>query len=66
MLNREEIRLKVPHGYQHKIAEKAGTSQAAVSKYLKGKSNSEKIEMAVLEILAELSQRKKQLLDQII
>lgn len=65
MINRKELKEKVPYGYGKKIAEKAGVSQKVVSDYLNGKINSEKVEIATLEILAEISMKKKLLLEQI-
>ena len=66
MIERKELRDKLPYGYQKNVAERAGVSISCVSNYLKGLNNSEKVEMAILEILAELSDRKKALLDRII
>ncbi len=61
----EEIKNMLPHGYSKIVADKAGVSRAAVSKYLSGKSESMKIELAALEVLAELSQKKEKLLRKI-
>lgn len=55
MLNRQELKEKLPTGYQKVVANKAGVTQALVSKYLNNKTDSEKVEMAVLETLAEIS-----------
>ena len=65
MLNRQEIKSKVPKGYNTLIAQRAGVHPNAVSQYLNGKNNSMKIEIATLEILAELSDKKKELLQRI-
>ncbi len=62
MIDRKELRKKVPHGYMKKIAERAGVNQVSVSEYFGYKNNSEKIENAVLEVLVELSEKKKKLL----
>lgn len=62
MVNREELAKKIPYGYGKKIAERAGVSPAFVSKWMQGKADSEKVEIATLEILAELNQKKKLLL----
>lgn len=64
-MNRQDLRKKVPRGYGKEIAKRAGVSQKFVSDYLNGKANSEKVEIATLEVLAELSNRKRELLQQI-
>jgi predicted transcriptional regulator len=63
MLNRKELREQVPHGHCKIIAKKAGVTQKSVSDYFATKNNSEKIEMAVLEVLAQIGEKKKRLLD---
>jgi hypothetical protein len=66
MIDRIEIRKKIPYGYGKLIAKKAGVSTRFLSKYLNNSEvNSERVEMAVLETLADLSQKKKTLLAQI-
>ena len=64
-MNRQDLRKKVPHGYSKEIAKRAGVSQKFVSDFLAGKANSERVEMATLEVLAELSNKKRALLEQI-
>jgi len=66
MLTRKEIKKKLPHGYAKIVAERAGVSQRAVSLYLSGTHDSERIELAALQVLAELSQKKKDLLAKIL
>lgn len=66
MVNRKELRKKVPHGYCKLIAIRAGVNIAQVSNYFAGRSNSERVENATLEILSELSDRKKSLLNNIL
>lgn len=62
MINRKELRKRIPRGYCYKIAEKAGVTAISVSKYFAGLHNSERIENAALEVIAELNKEKKQLL----
>ena len=65
-MNRKELNSKIPYGYGKVIAAKAGVTPAAVYNFLRGKTNSYKIEKAALEIAAELSVEKSHLLAQII
>lgn len=65
-MNRAELKSKIPHGYSKVIAEKAGVNPKSVSMYLNGKINSHKIEMAALEVLAEIGKRKNILLNDIV
>lgn len=65
MINRKELRKKVPHGYCKVIAERAGVNISQVSYYFSGKGNSERVENATLELLSELSEKKKSLLNMI-
>lgn len=64
-MERSELKSRIPYGYCKRIAQKAGVSKHSVSKYLKGKTNSYKVEKAILEVIAELSQEKQQLLAKI-
>jgi transcriptional regulator with XRE-family HTH domain len=64
-MERDELKLKVPHGYGKIIAEKAGVKEQSVSQFLNGKNNNVNIELATLEILAELSEKKNALLARI-
>lgn len=66
MIDRAELRKKLPHGYCKEVAKRAGVGISQVSYYFSYKSNSERVENAVLEILVELSNSKKELLDKII
>ena len=66
MIDRKELKKKVPYGYGKLIATKAGVTPRYVSKFLnKSEVKSEKVEMTTLEVLAELSQRKNLLIAQI-
>lgn len=66
MITRKELVDKIPYGYAKTIAKRAGVSKDFMSRWMAGKANSEKVEMATLEVLAELSQKKKNLLSQIL
>lgn len=65
MINRQEMNKKLPYGYRKQVAKRAEVSIQTVSRYLNGKQNSERVENSVLEILAEISSKKKELLDKI-
>lgn len=58
----KELKSKIPHGYNKVIANRAGVSQTSVSKFLSGKFKSYRIEKAILEVLSELNNERKQLL----
>jgi transcriptional regulator with XRE-family HTH domain len=64
-MERKELKEKVPHGYGALIAERAGVTKQAVSQFLNGKNDNVSIELATLEILAELSEKKNSLLARI-
>lgn len=65
-MTRKELKEKIPYGYCKIIAEKAGVHAHSVSLYLNSKSNSNKVELAALEVIAELEQKKKSLIRQIV
>jgi hypothetical protein len=54
MINNQELKEKLPHGFGKVVAEKAGVNEVSVSRFLNGKTNSWKIEKAALEVIAEL------------
>ncbi|MDP9076266.1 MAG: hypothetical protein M3O71_02485 [Bacteroidota bacterium] len=64
-MERQELKSKVPHGYGKLIAKKAGVKEQAVSQFLNGKNDNVNIELATLEILAELSEKKNSFLARI-
>lgn len=64
-MEREQLKSKVPHGYGKIIAKKAGVKEQAVSQFLNGKNDNINIELATLEVLAELSEKKNSLLARI-
>ena len=66
MLTRKQLKEKVPYGYCKVIADRAKVTKKQVSVFLNDENvKSNNIEMATLEVLAELSQKKKALLEQI-
>ncbi len=62
MVNRKELRSKIPKGYCKIIADKAGVTNQAVSSYFSAKINSEKVEIAALEVVAQLKQERLKLI----
>jgi transcriptional regulator with XRE-family HTH domain len=64
-MNRQELRKLIPQGYCKVIAAKAGVTQKSVSHFMNGKSNSHRIEIATLEVLADLKREKNNLLKKI-
>lgn len=62
MLTRKELKDKMPYGSMGVVAKKAGVTPKTVSDFFAEKNNNVNVEMAALEILAEISQRKKALL----
>ena len=62
MVNREELKKKIPHGYCKIIASRAGVTQKSLSAYFKYQHNSERIENTILEVLVELKEKKEKLL----
>jgi DNA-binding LacI/PurR family transcriptional regulator len=65
IMTREQLKSKIPYGYAKKIAAKAGVSRMTVSSFMNGKNNNVEVEMAALEILAELNQAKNNLIAKI-
>lgn len=65
IMERQELKSKVPHGYIEVIADKAGVNRMTVSNFLNGKNDNIKVEIATLEVLAELSEKKNNLLARI-
>lgn len=62
----KELNSKIPYGYRKIIAGKAGVSINSVSKFLNGKTKSDKIERATLRVLVDLSNQKNEMLKQIL
>lgn len=66
MIDRHELRKKLPHGYGKEVAKRSGVSQQTVSRYFNYKQNSETVENTVLILLSEISDKKKRLLENIL
>jgi len=64
-MERTELKAMVPHGYYKIIAQKAGTTTQTVSQFLRGNNNNVTIEIAILELLADLAEKKRGLVDRI-
>ncbi len=62
MINRKALRGQVPHGYCKIIAKKAGVTTQSVSVYFSNELNSERIENAALQVVAELQVKKNKLI----
>ncbi len=62
MLNRKELRSKIPKGYCKIIADKAGVTTQTVSRYFSAKINSERVEISALEVIAQLAQERIKLI----
>lgn len=60
-MTRKELKAKVPHGSAKEIAAKAGVNRITVSNWLNGKSDNPLVEIAVLELVAELEEKKNAL-----
>lgn len=66
MMDRSDLKRKIPTGFRKVIASRAGVSLSAVSRFVNGKSNNYKVEIEILKLLAELSDEKRLLLNKII
>ena len=60
---RKDLRKLIPHGCLKLVSDKAGVTYKAVNDYFNGDSNSYKIENAVLEVIAQIKDSKKILLE---
>lgn len=62
MISKSTLKALIPRGKQQKVAEKAGVSSAAVSKYLDDKTKSSfKIYKAALEVAKEYQEEVSEL-----
>jgi len=61
MITRDELRKRLPYGAGKEIAQKLGISSSAVSNFLNGVTNNERIEFAVLEYLIEHEKKRREL-----
>ncbi len=64
-MTRDELKAKIPHGYANVIAKKAGVNRITVSNWLNGRSDNQLVEIAVLEVVVELTEKKNALLARI-
>jgi len=64
-MNRKKLKAKIPYGHVSKIAKQAGVTTKTVYSFLNGKSDSYKVEMAVLETIVEIDKKKSDLLNSI-
>ena len=64
-MERAALKKMVPHGYGKLIAQKAGVNTMTVSQFFSGKNNNISVELATLEILADLSETKARLVARI-
>lgn len=62
-MTREELKAKIPFGYGKKIAAELGVTPKTIYLFLNGKSNSYKVENAVLKAIGELKKEKENLLN---
>jgi hypothetical protein len=65
-MTRKELKEKIPYGYIKIIALKAGVSTHSVSLFLSEKTNSTKVELAALEVVSDLEQKKRTFINQIV
>jgi hypothetical protein len=64
-MQRTELKALVPYGYAKLIAMKSKTSRMTVSAFLNGKNDNITIELATLEVLAELQEKRNSLIAKI-
>ncbi len=61
MLNRAEVRKKIPYGYGKLIADRAGVSQRFVSKFFNDENvKSKKVANVTLQVLEELKSNEQE------
>ncbi|WP_354354745.1 hypothetical protein [Pedobacter sp. UYP30] len=64
-MNKQELNKMLPHGYRQKIADKLGVHRNTVRNCLSGKIDSPDMEIAVLEVIAELKDKRNDLINRI-
>lgn len=62
MDNRQELRKLLPHGGIKAIAKRANVGIACVSNYFNGHNNSQNVEFETYKYLAELAEKRRELL----
>lgn len=65
-MDRQELKAKLPHGYGKIIAEELGVTPKAVYDFMNGRTNSYKIERAVLRTVSKLKREKEAYLNDIV
>lgn len=65
MIDRKELRKRLPRGYIKQIAKLAKVTPAAINLYFSNKNNSYVIERAVLDVLDKLEKEREEILSQI-
>ena len=65
MIDRNYLKQQMPRGAGKLLAEKIGVTPKSISNYMTGKTNSGKIELAVLKFVGELKKEKNQLLKKV-
>ncbi|WP_149912724.1 hypothetical protein [Sphingobacterium cavernae] len=65
-MDRQELKAKLPHGYGRIIAKELGVTPKAVYDFLNGRTNSYKIERAVLRAVSKLTREKEAYLNDIV
>ncbi len=66
MVDRKELKRKLPYGYKKKIAKILGVTPVAVSMYFAYKLNSLRIEKAVIRVVEKLEKEENERLDRMI
>ena len=64
MIDRKELKKKLPYGWCKVIAKELGVTPQVLSLYFAYKINSERVENAILKTLAELNKAERNLLKQ--
>lgn len=65
MIDRKELKKKLPRGYCKKIAKAIGVTPQSISLYFAYKINSYRIEVSILKVLSRIDKEEQELLDQI-
>lgn len=66
MVDRVELRKKIPYGYCKKVSEALNITPQYLSAYFSGRVNSERIENALLKVADKIEKKNQELLDQIL
>lgn len=66
MVDRKDLRKKLPHGYCKKVSKALNITPQYLSAYFSGRINSDRIENALVQVVCMIEKREKELLDQIL